>query len=141
MCARPVPTDPARSALMGRVRQSGTAQEQSVGRILREAGFAYRRNVGALPGSPDFANRKRKWAVFVNGCFWHGHRNCALATVPKANRTFWQEKFVANRRRDARAIRELRRRGFKVVVVWGCRVDGDGNLARRLSNVLEPRRV
>jgi len=135
------PTEATRSALMGRVRQSGTAQEQSVGRILREAGFAYRRNVRALPGSPDFANRKRKWALFVNGCFWHGHRNCRLATMPKTNRAFWQEKFAANRRRDARAIRELRRRGYKVVVVWGCRIDDDRQLARRLSDVLESGRV
>jgi DNA mismatch endonuclease (patch repair protein) len=122
---------------MGRVRQRATRAEQAVGLALRTLGHGYRTNVRALPGSPDFANRSQRWAVFVNGCFWHRHTGCARATTPTANRAFWLEKFAANRARDAAAIRALRRMGFKVAVVWECQT---ADAARRLSDVLKPRR-
>jgi DNA mismatch endonuclease (patch repair protein) len=136
-----VSTDPRRSALMSRVRQKGTAVELKVGAALRECGAAYRVNVRGLPGSPDFANRTRRWAVFVHGCFWHHHTACKRATVPKSNEGFWRAKFVANRVRDANSIRELRRGGFRVAIVWECEADSPERLARKLSQVLEPRGV
>lgn len=123
---------------MGRVRQRGSAAELAVAALLRRLGAAYRKNVRRLPGSPDFANRKRRWAVFVNGCFWHRHTGCARATTPKANREFWLEKFAANRARDARAVRQLRRMGFRVLIVWECQVP---TAEGRLSKILEPRGV
>lgn len=123
---------------MGRVRQKGTAAELAVGRTLRALGFAYRKNVRGLPGSPDFANKRRRWAVFVQGCFWHGHTGCSRATLPKANRAFWEEKFSRNRVRDAAAVKTLRRMGFRVVLIWECEL---GKAAARLSKILETRRV
>jgi DNA mismatch endonuclease (patch repair protein) len=123
---------------MGRIRQRDTAAEIVVGRILRGLGAAYRKNVQGLPGSPDFANRKRKWAVFVHGCFWHRHTSCSRATVPKVNRAFWVEKFARNRMRDAAAIRLLRRGGWRVAVVWECEL---ADAERRLSKILEPLRA
>lgn len=123
---------------MGRVRRRGTAAELRVGFMLRGLGAAYRKNVRGLPGSPDFANATRRWAVFVNGCFWHRHTGCPRATVPKANRAFWVEKFVRNRARDAAAVRALRRRGWRVAVIWECQSEG---VERRLSKILEPGRV
>lgn len=119
--ARPVlPTDPVRSALMKRVRQKRTTAEERVAAVLRELGVRYRRNVRTLPGSPDFANKKRGWAIFVMGCFWHHHTNCPRATVPKRNREFWERKFRDNRKRDAAKVRALRARGFRVILVWEC---------------------
>ena len=123
---------------MGRVRQKGTGAELKVAAMLRGLGAAYRKNVRSLPGSPDFANRGRKWAVFVNGCFWHRHTACVRATVPKANNAFWVAKFGRNRSRDAAAIRDLRRAGFRVAIVWECEVEAAGPA---LLKVLEPRRV
>jgi DNA mismatch endonuclease, patch repair protein len=120
---------------MGRVRQAQTAAELDVAAALRALGAAYRMNVKNLPGSPDFANRRRKWAVFVNGCFWHRHTGCSRATVPKANNAFWLQKFAANRTRDARAVRALRRRGFRVAIVWECEV---GEAETKLRRALEP---
>lgn len=118
---RPVlPTDPARSALMKRVRQRGTQVEDLVAAALRAQHLAYRRNVRSLPGTPDFANKTKRWAIFVNGCFWHHHKTCVRGTIPTRNREFWVEKFTANRRRDAMKIRALRRMGFRVVVIWEC---------------------
>jgi DNA mismatch endonuclease, patch repair protein len=135
---RPPAQDEARSALMRRVRRRDTAPERAVAAALRSLGLAYRKNVKTLPGSPDFANKRRRWAVFVHGCYWHRHRGCKRATVPKHNRAFWEAKFAANRKRDAAAIRELRKRGFKVVVVWEC----EATVAEgRLRQILEPRCV
>jgi DNA mismatch endonuclease (patch repair protein) len=135
---RPPAQDEARAALMRRVRRRDTAPERAVASALRALGHAYRKNVRSLPGSPDFANKRRRWAVFVHGCYWHRHRGCKRATVPKHNRAFWQAKFAANRKRDAAAIRELRRRGFKVVLVWECEAESAETWLRQ---VLEARRV
>lgn len=126
----PLVTDPQRSALMARIRQRGTKPELLVAVALKGLRLGYRKNARDLPGSPDFVNRLRRWAIFVNGCYWHHHR-CRRGTVPKRNREFWTNKFAANRRRDARAIRELRRKGYAVVLVWECEVaDGEAMLAK-----------
>ena len=134
-------TDERRSALMRRVKQRKTAPEEALARTLRSVGLAYRRNVRTLPGSPDFANKSRGWAIFVNGCYWHHHTACRRATTPKNNAAFWRRKFADNRRRDARKIVELRRRGIRVLVVWECELADEDRLRRRLSNLREPNRV
>lgn len=128
-------TDPARRALMQRVRQKGTPAEKIVARICRELGLRYRLNVRSLPGSPDLANKTKRWAIFVHGCFWHQHEDCPKATMPKRNARFWREKFEANRERDTRKIGELRRAKYKVVVIWQCEADDRASLRGRLSNL------
>jgi DNA mismatch endonuclease, patch repair protein len=134
-------TDPDRSALMKRVRQKGTSLEDEVARICVSLGLRYRRNVKSLPGTPDLANKKARWAIFANGCFWHHHADCPLATVPTRNAGFWREKFAMNRERDARKIRQLEQLGFRVAVVWQCEVARTRRLERRLSNLGKPRVV
>lgn len=126
------PTDSARSDLMRRVRQRGTAAELRIAEILRELGLHYRKNVKTLPGSPDFANKSRKWALFVNGCFWHHHAGCVRATVPTRNRAFWLAKFAANQTRDAAEIFRLRQQGFRVLIVWECELEKSG-LSNRIK--------
>ncbi|MEI3854981.1 MULTISPECIES: very short patch repair endonuclease [unclassified Ensifer] len=123
---------------MAGVRQRGTRIETLVACILREMGLRYRKNVKQLVGSPDFANRARRWAIFVNGCFWHHHTGCRKATVPKTNTDFWTAKFRDNRRRDAQAIRSLRRSGYYVVIVWECEKD---RMRSKLGKILEARRI
>lgn len=130
-----------RSALMAGIRQRRTAPEEVVAGVLRELSVAYRRNVRALPGSPDFANKRRRLAIFVNGCFWHHHRNCSRGSTPRSNVAFWQAKFARNRVRDARSIKSLRRLGFRVVLIWECATVDTGKLKQRLSDILETRRV
>lgn len=130
-----------RRALMARVRQKGTGAELIVGEILRGLKLHYRTNVRSLPGSPDFANKARGWAVFVHGCFWHHHTACRRATVPKSNRAFWVEKFCDNRRRDANAARKLRKVGIRTAIVWECETIDKAALSARLSKVLEARRI
>jgi DNA mismatch endonuclease (patch repair protein) len=121
---------------MARVRQRRTAAELAVGKALRELGLSYRLNVRSLPGTPDFANRRQKWAILVHGCYWHHHTSCKRATIPKRNRQFWFAKFRANRSRDAIVIRRLRKSGFLVLVVWECQALSPEALERRLGALI-----
>lgn len=89
--------------------------------MVSAAGVRYRLNNSKLPGSPDLSNMTQGWAIFVHGCFWHGHRNCRRATVPKSNHAFWIAKIAANRARDSRKCRELRQMGLGVLTVWECK--------------------
>ncbi len=135
-------TPEVRSRMMRAVGQRDTAPELAVRAILRDIGVSYRVKNRDLPGSPDIANRRREWAVFVNGCFWHGHRNCSKTKggskprLPASNRTYWGQKIPENRRRDARKCRELRRQGFKVMIVWECELRDRSALRVRLWRAL-----
>lgn len=124
---------------MKRVRRSGTSAEVIVAKACRHLGITYRLNVRSLPGSPDLANKSRRWAIFVNGCYWHHHTGCTRATMPRRNHEFWEEKFKANRRRDAAKIRQLRVDGFKVVLIWECEADDADRLRKRLTQICAKR--
>lgn len=119
---------------MRRVRQKDTKPEKIVRKVLWATGARYRLNVRQLPGSPDIVNQKQLRAIFVHGCFWHGHEGCRRGRVPTRNRTFWEEKFRRNRARDARKISELKRMGYRVLVVWECQLDDIEALEHRLRN-------
>ena len=143
MAAREAKTRPVRpslqvdaetSARLGRIRQKDTAAEQAVRCILHRLGLRFRIRNRDLPGAPDAANRCRRWALFVHGCFWHAHTGCYRATVPKRNREFWLTKFEANRARDARAVAGLRRRGYRPLIVWECELDDRAHLEHRLRD-------
>src|SRR5439155_18738791 len=95
-----------------------TSVERLVHDALRGLGLRFGTRNKDLPGSPDIANRSRRWAVFVHGCFWHGHPGCAMATIPKRNRSFWLGKFTDNRARDRRVVRTLRYMGYRILVIW-----------------------
>jgi len=129
------PTDRSRSELMRRVRQRGTKAEEHVADLLRDLGLFYRRNVRSLPGSPDFANKSRGWAVFVNGCFWHHHAGCVRATIPTRNRAYWTNKFAENQKRDEANGQALASMGFRVVVVWECEAMKPSAARRKLRRL------
>ena len=128
--------DPTTSARLGRIRQQDTAPELTVRSIVRELGLRYRIRNRDLPGSPDLANRTRRWAVFVHGCYWHSHEGCYRATVPKRNREFWEAKFIANEKRDRQSAANLKRRGFAVVTVWECELARPWVVRRRLARLV-----
>ena len=131
-----------RSRMMRAVGQRDTGPEIAVKRLVRGLGAAYRIRNGDLPGSPDLANRKRRWAIFVNGCFWHGHKNCAKtkggrgSRIPRQNSTFWRTKLTDNRVRDATKCHQLRASGFRVAIVWECELRDVSRLTRRLAGFL-----
>lgn len=128
--------DRATSVRLGRIRQHGTAAELLVRRLAWELGVRFRTTNRDLPGSPDLANRTKSWVVFVHGCYWHGHVGCTRATIPKRNRRFWITKFADNRARDRRVVAALRRRGFRVLVVWECELSEPERVRKKLETVV-----
>ncbi|GAA0868543.1 very short patch repair endonuclease [Brevundimonas basaltis] len=113
-------TPDQRSAVMRRVKGHDTGPELTVRRIFRAAGIGYRLGGGDLPGRPDLVMKGRRAAVFVHGCFWHGHDCPRGARPPKANAGYWTAKIDRNRARDAAAATALQAAGWRVVTVWEC---------------------
>ncbi len=112
----------SRSRLMARVRTSGTSVELDVRKRLWAAGFRYARRPIALVGKPDLVFPSLRAAVFVHGCFWHGH-GCPRGALPKTNIQFWEVKIQGNRARDKRVIRHLRSEGWLCVEIWACEIE------------------
>lgn len=129
------------SARMKRVRQRDTGPEMIVRRLLRQIGVGYRVCRQNLPGRPDISNATQGWCIFVHGCFWHGHRDCALATTPRANRAWWHKKIADNRARDRRKEAALEEHGFRVETIWQCETRDLGRLERQLLAVVGADRV
>lgn len=105
---------------MSRIRSGDTAPELAVRSLLHRLGYRFRLHDRSLPGRPDIVLKRHRVVVFVHGCFWHRHRGCRFAYMPKTNVDFWTTKFADNRARDQAAMRQLRRDGWRVMVVWEC---------------------
>ena len=133
-------TDAATSQRMGRIRQIGTEPELTLRRAATILGLRYTTRNRDLPGSPDLANRSRRWAIFVHGCYWHRHAGCYKATTPRTNTQFWLNKFASNVARDAAATESLREAGYQVVTFWQCELDEGRSVARRLRNLAARKR-
>jgi DNA mismatch endonuclease (patch repair protein) len=128
-------TPEQRSAVMRRVKGRDTAPELAVRRILRAAGIGYRLGGAGLPGRPDLVMKGRRAAVFVHGCFWHGHDCPRGARKPKANAAYWTAKIDRNRARDAAARAALEASGWRVVTVWECEMKAADFPARLVGEV------
>ncbi|HEY7811269.1 MAG TPA: very short patch repair endonuclease [Allosphingosinicella sp.] len=115
-------TPEQRSRNMSRIRGSNTKPELAVRKMLHRAGFRFRLHRRDLPGTPDIVLPRHRVAVFVHGCFWHGHEECRRSALPKTRREFWAEKIARNRARDLRATEALRAAGFSVVTLWECQI-------------------
>ena len=109
-----------RSYNMSMIKGKNTKPEELVRKYLFSQGFRYRKNVRTLPGSPDIVLPKYKTVIFVNGCFWHGHKGCRYFVWPENNADFWREKITTNIQRDANKIALLEQAGWRVLVVWEC---------------------
>ena len=125
-----------RSQVMASVRGKDTGPELRVRRLLWREGYRYRLHARGLPGKPDLALAARRTAVFVHGCFWHGHDCGRGARAPKANAAYWSGKIARNRARDARTAAELETMGWTPVVVWECELRDEAGLLARLKRAL-----
>ena len=127
-----------RSLNMSHIHGADTSLEIRVRKDLFKRGFRFRKNVKKLPGKPDLFLKKYNTAIFVNGCYWHRHKNCKYASVPKTNVEFWNSKFDRNVVNDKRVIRELRKKGYHVITIWECKLKKDFDKEmRRVSNLLD----
>ena len=116
------PDKKRRSSLMAGVRTRGTTPELYVRRIVWSEGFRYRLNVETLPGRPDLVFSRLRTAVFVQGCFWHGHTCPKGLKRPKTNTEFWNRKLDGNASRDAANLRKLAELGWETFVIWECQL-------------------
>jgi len=126
---------------MSRIRGKNTGPERIVRSVLHRMGFRFRLHDSRLVGKPDIVLRRHRKVVFVNGCFWHGHKHCPDAVIPKTRIRFWSKKIKDNQTRDARAIRELGRLGWGTLVVWECELKAMDSTRRRLSYFLSQRTI
>lgn len=116
-------TKEKRSEVMSRILSCNTKPERLVRKVLTSMGYRYRLNVKDLPGKPDIVFRKYKSVICVHGCFWHLHSSCRDGTLPKTRKSYWHNKLLENKNRDARNMRALRRQGWKVLRLWECEIE------------------
>ena len=128
-------TKDRRSWNMSRIRSKDTIPEMHVRSALHRAGYRFRLHVKDLPGKPDIVLPKYKTVIFVHGCFWHRHSGCPRATMPSSNQEYWQEKFQRNVERDKREQVELKKLGWKVIVVWECSVKQETFLQALINRI------
>ena len=115
------PLTPAqRHKCMSHIRSRNTTPEKVVRSELWRRGYRYRLNDRRLPGTPDLVLPKYRAVIFINGCFWHGHRGCAKYVVPKTNVEFWREKVARNIARDELNAQRLDTLAWTVITVWEC---------------------
>ena len=131
-------TPERRSEIMSHIKSKDTSIELMVRRYLFALGYRYRVNYKALPGKPDIVFTKKKIAIFIHGCYWHGH-DCGsrYAHSSQSNKAYWGPKIQRTQQRDQDHITELEANGWNVVVLWECqiRLDFERTLSR-LNNVI-----
>lgn len=115
-------TKEQRSHNMAAIHSSSTQPELSLRHALWRQGFRYLINDKHLPGRPDIVLPRYRTAIFVHGCFWHGHNGCKYYNVPKTNTEFWAAKIARNKERDQEVWRKLEAKGWSVIIVWECQL-------------------
>lgn len=113
-----------RSRMMAGIKGRNTKPEILIRKLLHKKGFRFRLHVKDLPGKPDIVLPKYKAVIFVNGCFWHGHKDCRFFKLPATRTEFWQEKIMRNQANDSKSINLLLENNWKVAVIWECRIRG-----------------
>ena len=128
-------TKKERSRIMSRIRSKNTRPELWVRSGLHRRGLRFRLHQKDVPGNPDIVLKKHRAAVFIHGCFWHQHRGCKRAVMPKSNQDYWRPKLKRNIERFEKVRAVLKKTGWRVFVLWECeagRPDKITKLARRI---------
>lgn len=119
-----------RSEVMSKIRSKDTMPELVVRKFLFSKGFRYRIHDRKLPGTPDIVLPRLKTAIFVHGCFWHGHRDCKFFCIPKTNTEWWVKKIERNKFLDRKHKRDLRKLGVNVISIFECQLKGKKKVGR-----------
>lgn len=123
---------------MARVKSRDTIPEMVVRRIAHRLGYRYRLHSANLPGKPDLVFPARRSAIFVHGCFWHGHEGCSRNRHPSSRSDYWVPKLERNRERDAENERTLLGLGWRVLTIWECETRNKAAVAERIDAFLRP---
>ncbi len=121
---------------MSRIKGKNTKPEMLVRKYLFAHGFRYRLNVKTLPGKPDIVLPKYKTVIFINGCFWHGHKGCRYFVVPKTRTEWWLNKIKGTQKRDREAEIQLNVLGWKVITLWECELK-QGRIEDTLNSLIK----
>ena len=121
---------------MGRIRKTNTRPELVVRRLAHALGFRFRLHRRDLPGTPDLVFPRLRKAILVHGCFWHQHKGCRLARLPKSRLDYWLPKLRRNQERDETAWAELSEQGWDALVVWECEVADEAAVRERIRTFL-----
>ena len=122
---------------MSGIRSTDTKMEILVRKYLFAQGFRYRKNVKYLPGKPDIVLPKHKTAIFIHGCFWHGHLDHGTMEIPETRHDFWKKKITENVERDKRDVKQLEQMGWKVIIVWECEIQNLQKRKARLESLVD----
>jgi DNA mismatch endonuclease (patch repair protein) len=125
-----------RSANMRAIRNKNTVPELAVRRLVHSMGFRFRLHRADLPGKPDIVFGPKRKLIFVHGCYWHGHGCKVGGTGAKSNRGYWGPKISGNKARDKRRLAELRKLGWKCLVIWECETRRLDKLRLKISKFL-----
>jgi DNA mismatch endonuclease (patch repair protein) len=127
-----------RSYNMSRIRGKNTKPEMLVRKYIHANGLRYRLHNKNLPGKPDLTLTKYQTVIFVNGCFWHGHKGCKNFVLPKTRAEWWAEKIEETIKRDNKITKELKKHGWNSIVIWECELKPQKRIAtlERLFNII-----
>lgn len=125
-----------RSFNMSRIKGKNTKPEMLVRKFLHANGYRYKLHDKKLPGKPDIVLPKYRTIIFVHGCFWHGHANCKYFVVPKTRTKWWTDKINGNKANDEKAVKALKKEGWKVIIVWECKLK-PAKLEKILNSLLK----
>lgn len=136
-------TPEQRHDCMASIHSEDTRPEQAVRRELWHRGYRFRKCVRTLPGTPDIVLPKYRTCIFVNGCFWHGHKGCSKFVMPKTRTEFWVNKIARNQERDLVNIQRLESIGWSAITVWECELSKSGieNTMEKIESMLEENRT
>lgn len=130
-------TSKQRSARMRLVKSADTKPELRLRKLVRDLGYAPRKNKAAVVGKPDIAFVRRRRAIFLHGCFWHRHVCPAGQRIPKSRVHFWRKKFTSNVNRDKFVTSQLKKNGWRALIIWECELKNPINVGRRVKRFLD----
>lgn len=107
---------------MSKIGPKNSKQEIFIRKLVCSLGYRFNLHKKDLPGKPDIVFPKYRKVIFVNGCFWHCHRNCQRAKLPGTNYKFWQKKIKGNVENDKRNYRALKKIGWEYLILWQCEI-------------------
>ncbi len=122
-----------RSYVMSRIRGKDTRPERTIRSLLHRMGYRFRLHDASLPGKPDIVLACHRKIIFVNGCFWHGHKKCRKGSIPVTNTDFWRNKISSNINRDKLVRKKLNKGGWSVLTIWECELTDIDRIKAKLK--------